>query len=252
MQGLGALLENAPDTVKSKLKLRLLAKWSLHRRQEALASELSAGNYGTVQFCPELDSGVNCIRTDTLFVTVVSKSNEPLSLPQTLLSALQHWNPAPHRLLMSKMRAVLDERGVLAEREVLDNQCLQAGWLEEYLTEDRDKRAWKIQGTINRHWEGLGDAIRADVTDFAERLATHLVSADRNDVPGRWFQSLDPADVKSHVNRYACSKQVEGFHLTTGHVFNIESEGAKETSWLCLSPACDLVPGQKSSGWVKQ
>ena len=35
----------------------------------------------------------------------------------------------------------------------------------------------------------------------------------------------------------------EGWHLTTGHVFSISDD----EYWLCLSPACDMVPSQISS-----
>ena len=44
---------------------------------------------------------------------------------------------------------------------------------------------------------------------------------------------------KREHNAFVCSKAPEGWHLTTGHIFRISGE-----HWICLSPACDLVPGQ--------
>lgn len=255
LQSLKALVSDAPQSIRPKLtsKLKLLAKWAFHRRQETLREKLATRDYGTVWCELTGREGTNWIRTDRLFVTVVSKTEKPSSLPDRLLIALNLWNPEPHRLLMSKMRAELDERGVLAEGKVLDNRFLQAGWLEEYLTEDRDVRVWKIHSTINQHWEGLGDAIRNGVMDFAERLADHLIGEGRENVIQRWYASLVPEDVRSHLNHYASSKPVvEGSHLTTGHVLRFDDCNNEGCYWLCLSPACDLVPGQKNSGWPKR
>jgi hypothetical protein len=250
LQGLEALWNEAPDSVRNRRKLTTLVKLALHRRQQILTPKLADRGYGIVDSKEDPQSGANWIRTDRLFVTVVSKLHEPASLPEKLLAALHLWNPEPHRLLMSKMRAEVDERGVFAEGEVLGNRCLQAGWLEEYLTEDTDQRTWRIQNTIDRRWESLGDAIRSDVTGFAERLAGHLISEGRETAIARWHSSFSREEIGSHLNRYASSKPaVKGGHLTTGHVLRIDKGKQGCSYWLCLSPACDLVPGQKTSGW---
>jgi len=227
-------------------------RWILHVKQRELNSKLSDVDYENVRFDID-DDGGNWIRTDRLFVTVVSKSNAPEVLPDRLLKALCAWSPKPHRLLMSKMRAELDERGVLAEGEVLGNSYLQTGWLEEFLTECTDTRSWISKNTINRHWESLGDVVRGNVMGFAERLATHLVEGGV-DVALKEHAPLNPeahrGEVATALNGYVCSKPVEGGHITTGHVFFIRNEGSGTAEfWLCLSPACDLVPGQKITGW---
>ena len=251
LQGLTALIGEAPEPIRSKLKLKQLAKWALHQRQQTLAPKLARQEYDNVGSMHDSLTGTNWIRTDRLFVTVVSKTNKPALLPEKLLAALRLWEPEPHRLLMSKMRAELDERGVVAEGEVLSNRCLQAGWLEEFLTTAADQRAWKVKNTVNRHWEGLGDSIRTDVMVFAERLADRLIADGREIALNKWYPSLDAAEVKSHINRYSSSKPtVERGHLTTGHVFRFENGNGGGLYWLCLSPACDLVPGQKNSGWA--
>lgn len=247
LQGLKAMWDAAPEEIRSAARLTQLAKWALHRRQQALGEKLAPASFGAVGMNWDVESGANWIRTDKLFVTVVSKTNEPSALPGKLLTALQLWNPEPHRLLMSKMRAELDEKGVLAEGVVLENRCLQAGWLGEFLTTDKDERIWKIHNTVDRHWEGLGDEIRGGVSEFAERLAVHLITEGRSRVIQSRYPSLDPIDVSNHLNRYVSSKPaVEGCHLTTGHVLWFDN---CNNYWLCLSPACDLVPGQKKSGW---
>lgn len=243
------LVDSAPVAGKWKLIL----KWALHKRQANLAGRLSPTDYGLIK-CHPNGEGVNWIRTQRLFITVVSKSHDPSTLSQKLLDALNDWIPQPHRLLMSKMRAEIDERGVLAEDEVLSNRCLQAGWLEDFLTGDEEERLWRVNNTFNRHWESLGDVMRHRVGDFTERLATYLSSFDSETAIKLYSPFKDDHekrhdDVKEELNRYACSKPVDGIHLTTGHILKIISDGKSNEFWLCLSPACDLVPGQKSTGW---
>lgn len=249
MQELKRLIDGAPKPISSKLKS--FAKWAAHERQQALGAKLASKDCTAVSVGPDPRTGINWIRTDRLFVTVASKTDEASTLPQKLLAALEVWNPEPHRLLMSKMRAVLDERGVLAEEEVLGNQCLQMGWLKEYLSEDTNNRAWTIHNAITRHWEGLGDAIREEIMKFAGRLGQYLTSHDPADLLSRWYLSLDPAEVSSHINRYACSKPVRGGHLAIGHVLRISGGDRKKGDqfWLCLSPACDLEPNRSRPGW---
>lgn len=251
LEELKSLVENGPE--QAAKMFRQFVQYAMHHRQEFLQEKLAEKNYGKLGWDFGGESGVNWIRTDRLFVTVVSKTEEPSSLPDKLLSALMRWNPEPHRLLMSKMRAELDERGVLAEGTVLDNQHLQAGWLQEYLTEDIYERQWKVHSTISRHWEGLGDSIRFGVTGFAERLANYLLEEGGPKVVEQWYPELMAQEIKSYLNSYVSSKvSVEGSYLTTGHVIRLDQCTGNGCFWLCLSPACDLVPGQKSSGWSKR
>lgn len=251
-EALKSRVEGAPGK-KIPRSFRLFLQYSVHHRQESLRPKLAEQDFGRINWDLGGQSETNWIRTDRLFVTVVSKTEEPSTLPDKLLSALTRWNPEPHRLLMSKMRAELDERGVLAEGTVLDNHHLQVGWLQEYLTEDMYERQWKVHSTINRHWEGLGDSIRFGVTEFAERLASYLLQTGGPQIVDQWYPNSVTSEVKGYLNSYVSSKVgVEGAYLTTGHVIQLEG-GAKDSCfWLCLSPACDLVPGQKSSGWSKR
>ncbi len=251
--GFFALLDKAPVGVAGKE--RHLLRWALADLQERMQGLLSPDDLGCVSYKWGED-GINWVRTDRLFVTVVSKQQKPDELPNKLLEALAWWSPAPHRLLMSKMRAELDERGVLAEGHVLSDRYLQAGWLQEFLTEHAAERTWKIRGSVNHHWESLGDVIQSNVLDYGNRLGEQLARMERAEVI-RQHLAFEP-DVPPHdekiaasLNKYACSKAVEGAHLSIGHVLKIDQDG-NPNYWLCLSPACDLVPGQKNSGWPKR
>lgn len=247
-----ALLETKPATLK--LNDKLLLRWLISERQKELNGKLHIDHNQRVYF-QQTDSGSNWIRTERLFVTVVSKNFEPAQLPDKLIEALYEWRPHPHRLIMSKMRAELSERGVLAEEKILGDHFLEIGWLRGLLVQYQDDRVWNIRSSIKNHWDSLGDGIQTNVEKFASPLAEHLCKRGLKEIVDT-FRLVDPetnsAEIAKHVNAFNCSKAIEGYHLTPGHVLETESGGGKEY-WLCLTPACDLVPGQKDDrGWKKR
>lgn len=253
-EGLRALVASA-SVHGIQIEPRHVLKWVLYKTQKNWAGDLSPDDLGKVTL-GIAGNGVNWIRTNTLFVTVISKTRQPSELPLMLTSALVSWDPLPQRLILSKIRAELDSIGVLAEDEILSNRYLQSGWLDDFLR-DTDER---ILGgvTVERHWESLGDIIRQKVVEYSHQLATSLPGLDVGF--NRTFEGLTPLDfvgnqslIRQHTNRYACSKRIDGSHLKVGHVFEIEHADSALRYWICLTPACDLVPGQKSSaGWAKR
>ena len=239
-----SILETRPDGVR--LREPQLVKWTLKKRQDRLRPRLSPRNYGRVNFRAG-SVGKNWVRTDRMFVTVVGKDTSPGHIPELVLSALGDWDPAPHRLLMSKMRAELDKRGVPVEAEVLGDLFLQAGWLEEFLEPDEATRNRNVRNAVRRHWESMGDQLEADTANFAHRLSQDIRTQDKATLIER-FSGLDleahRQDILLHLNCHNCSKRVEGTHLSTGHIIRLQSGNSEEYK-LCLSPACDLEPEQK-------
>lgn len=251
---LARFLDAIPENVK--LSADEIFELLLHRRQDAFREQMSKISGGRVT-TGKNENGINWIRTDSLFVTVVSKEHEASTIPDRLLTALEAWDPTPHRLIMSKMRSELDQRGATAETGILRNQALQAGWLKEILEPDEAKRRTNVRLNVARHWESLGGEIESTVVDFAEKVATYLLHPDihpgvpeRFDHHGAYKQQEE--EVYLQLNCYACSKPVEGHHLSTGHVLKVK-HGQNFQYWLCLTPACDLVQSQgDDKGWKKR
>lgn len=239
---LGQTITLSPDQMISVLR------WALHERQETLLGKLARQDLGQLLWDFDGAGQVNWIRTDRLFLTVISKREEPRELPDLLCKALRGWHPEPHRLLMSMMRAVLAEVGVKAEDEVLANRHLQKAWFDDLRIRDQQERRWKIQATVARQWERLGDALAEKVAAYGDRLSTWLLTNPVEACADSLFGDLEEDDVRKHRNCYVCSKPVAGHHLITGHVLEIASNTEEIERWLCLSPACDLVPGQ-GKGW---
>jgi hypothetical protein len=229
----------------------------MHKRQTSFVQAMSHKPYGRVTIGKTANE-VNWIRVDTLFVTVISKEHEPSTIPDKLLDALEAWDPVPHRLLMSKMRSALAVEGVMAESNILMNRHLQAGWLSEVLETDDAKRHTSVRQNVARHWESLGGKIEPKILDFADRVATYLArEKEKQDLLARFDKYAahsDKAHVHLQMNIHACSKPVEGHHLSTGHILRIGNGAGQQCQyWLCLTPACDLEPGQGASkGWGKR
>ncbi|MFM0019945.1 response regulator receiver domain [Paraburkholderia azotifigens] len=226
----------------------LWSRWLIEKKQERIVGQFSPVDLGKLAMS-EWNNDFNWLRTDRLFVTVVSKTHHPHELPVKLLTAIRDWCPSPHQLLMAKMRAQMDERGVLAESGVLRDRLLQAGWMQELFDGAEADKKQTLKNTVDRHWEALGDNLRADIDLFAGELAKHLDELGRDQVFEKFVRidwDENEASILKRMNSYANLKSTfEHSHLMTGHLLKF----ANGELWACLSPACDLMPGQKQGGW---
>jgi hypothetical protein len=140
----------------------------------------------------------------------------------------------------------MDELGVLAQTQALGNQHALAHWYKRLLTANGEERRWLIAEAVSRHSERLMSGILPPVQKYADRLVNAEANGDPEEIClGHFKVKLGDATNRSKAERehnaFVCSKEPEGWHLNTGHVFRIEQD-----YWVCLSPACDMVPGQLS------
>lgn len=231
-----------------KIEPKDLVKWLVMTKQAQLKKQFSAENLGSIQVGRTDET--NWIRTDKLFVTVLSKECSPDQFEAKLVSALKASSPSPHRLLLTKMRSEIDQHGLTAEAKILGNRHIQAEWLNDFLKPGSIDPRGVIYSTINRHWEALGDQLRVALSDFAKRLHQFYSPLGSDKVLA--MCCLNKTDVGTpetlkHFNCFASTKPIDRSHLTTGHVFRMVANAEGEVEyWICLSPACDMVPGQKT------
>lgn len=191
--------------------------------------------------------GARYIACDSMFVAFTSKGDDD-DLLADLLEALNAWRPQPSHLVLAKLRAEMDDRGVLAQNIVLNNKRALAHWYHRLLAADGEMRRWMISESVVRHSDQLMAGILPSVDSFASRLVKEESARDTHlEICGVHYGvdlSQDEERFKSELehNAYVSSKSPQGWHLTTGHVFQIKSE-----YWVCVSPACDTVPAQISS-----
>jgi hypothetical protein len=191
-------------------------------------------------------SAVKWIKAESVFIAFSNKADHD-DLFVELQTALEAWNPAPSRLFMAKLRAEMDEYGVVAQTEALERRHAMAHWYARLLRSEGDERRWQITESVARHSEQLLDTIHRRVEKFAIALVDAETASIDKDIESRCQQhfsvdlskEMSKKKAEREHNAFVCSNAPKGWHLTTGHVFKMNSE-----YWVCLSPACDLVPGQ--------
>jgi len=187
------------------------------------------------------------IRTNKGFITFVKKVDN-INLLQELTTSLTDWNPSPSRLLSAKLRAELDDQGVIAEDKVLEKKLLHAKFYKDLFDEPADESAQvAIEAQIGRQLGDMGNLVKKNVMPFMKRLVEFdKTSGNDSDFIKNYgvdFNGDKQSDAIKIFNAYvSCYPEVNGWHLAPGHIFSINGE-----VWVCLSPSCDLVPGQKKS-----
>ncbi len=220
--------------------------WALAEFQEVNRGKMNTGELDCLEW---RDSEPFWIRTDELFMSFADKTKEPEPLA-VLVTALNSWAPPPSRLILSKFRAEMDAKGVAGESKAVGDSLATAHWYLTLLQADEDARDVLIEESIARHAEQLVDGIAERVRDFTGELAAEDRQVGAEGFAKRIAErfgtgegDLDKVEAKFAANAVACSKPARGWHLRTGHVFKLDG-----SYWVCLTPICDMVPGQKSAG----
>ncbi|WP_249553000.1 MULTISPECIES: response regulator receiver domain [Shewanella] len=196
---------------------------------------------------------INFISTGKAFITVVKKSDEePVELlHEKLTEALIAHNPPPIMLLLAKIRHELDEKGLEQASDIINDQLAQSGWLIDMYNSHHDDD-FKHLGAISRHWEQLSAASKEPLIEFSKRMYSAIRSetVDKYAATRLFFPKYLNNELNQikHLNAYICSYPINGSHINTGTVFELE-DGDEKQFWVCLSPACDLVPNQAKKRW---
>ncbi|ELQ3995198.1 hypothetical protein RNP97_004511 [Enterobacter bugandensis] len=234
------IYEGRPDNIN--IQKPLILKWIISKKLEKYADQF---NDKTSKFFDwGINKNCNWIKTEDLFITVLGKKDTPISeIPNQLLEALSDSKPHPHKLILSKLRSEIESNGSYAASNILNKRFLQAAWLKELLLNKDDNAiktaAWQA---VTKLWEELAYEIKVGLDQFTINLVQDLKKIDS---PLDYFIDkstlADELEQIKHANCFSCSKKITSHHLVTGHVLEF-----KNNHWLCLTPMCDLVPGQKS------
>jgi hypothetical protein len=101
-------------------------------------------------------------------------------------------------------------------------------------------------------FEQLTESIKPSLTGFADRIIGPMndgqtaVSKAR-DLAAATAQ-VEDHDIYHALNEHVSSDTCRDGPMTTGVVFRAKLEHGYQY-WVCLTPACDLVPGQNATGW---
>lgn len=192
------------------------------------------------------------IRARSGFIAFAKKGAD-VSIFSELHETLKSWRPEPTRMISARLRAEIDNRGVIAEDITLNNASAFAGVFLNLLAKSNAAELQTELGSyLDLQTDQFLDAVKTPVIDFAQKLIeSERPAKTKFKEKTKLFYGIDAEAMKSDIlrnlNAFVCSKPVAGWHLATGHVLGMESAESQEY-WVCLSPACDLVPGQRTDG----
>ncbi|TQI75331.1 hypothetical protein FHT98_3111 [Bosea sp. AK1] len=224
--------------------LRLIFKYAVSAAAKRLMKYPPEANLPEIDWS---DGDVKWVRSRSVFIAFASKVEHDPPINE-LTEALANWRPDPSRLCLARLRYEIDERGTAEQAGVLGNKHALAGWYQRMLSADKVDTRRQIEQTIGRLTESFMGPITEDVVEFAKRLiAFEKKQGDTNAVCKTHFnvdlsREEERIEATGQHNSVVSTKKMEGWHLTTGHIFL--SGGVH---WVCASSACDMVPSQLSS-----
>jgi hypothetical protein len=225
--------------------------WLVWNQIQKHRNEFSLEHLDEVRW--DYSENCNWISSGKIFLTVIKKgdSADVQNIPENLLLALEDSLPSPMLLLMAKMRAEMEENGFLEATKIANDKSLQAGWLFEMLSKSDKYRHIAADKILEKQWDRISTETRPRLRALADKIMDSLKGEAPRDVVKRFLGGdviSSVSDSLIELNCYNCSKDVNSHHLSTGHILEFQDDDQLEY-WVCLSPACDLVPEQKNTGW---
>ncbi|ENQ6263867.1 hypothetical protein ACEPLI_003528 [Acinetobacter baumannii] len=240
------------DEIKDGIQVNVkeIVKWLIKEKILEISKKFH-GNHNCRTLKWEWDSkeNINYICTGSVFITVIKKEDHsPVEeIYKKLIDTLVKLDPSPMHLLIAKIRHHMDEIGLEQANLITQNKLAQAGWLYSLLLNSKNNEL-EHDKAIDIHWEQLGRASKTDLREFSKKLCCSLnITANPEEICKRFFQisKQDGFQALSNLNAFSCTIPPTSSHLTTGTILKLNDSSL----WLCLSPACDLVPGQRANAW---
>ena len=226
---------------------QIVAKWTLERVHETYVEQMNQNGPHELSWSAEQPFWIRC---SSGFIAFTNKADGGgVNLIDQLLDGLCDWGPRPSRLFLVKLRAEMERAGVVAEDRALGTKHAHASWYSRLLAAEKAPREFLLAETLSRSSEKLLAEVLPKISDFAARLIDSEETHDGVEPVIKSRFGIDLADggqarkARNEHNVFVCSKEVEGYHLAPGHIFEADHQ-----HWICLTPACDLVPGQKKVG----
>jgi hypothetical protein len=210
------------------------------------------------------------VKQGNLFVAVAQKGDidaaddkEPQRVIDELQNALKESKPSLLEVTLSYARGVISQGGFRADATALKQPMQLAGWWYHVLSGPTDELTDRLSTLYERVLDGLVGHVLQRVgyfggqveKYFSEDIAKALSEAGGDSTKAALAlahaQSEQPWHVVHALNEFLCSDPVELSHVTTGTVFQI-ANGSADHAWICVAPACDMVPRKpRSPPWLR-
>ena len=211
----------------------------------------------------DLDGETPWLICKSVFVVIANKAKHVSSTDSVfgpIDSALRKWRPNPVRLLLSEVQNVAETLAPAYAHRLTHDESTQAGWLYLAQKENAAIAPTGIPLAIESLCRNISAVFQGSLVastglqSFAKRLLDLLVQDGKavTTDQGRLNLAinlvgapLEPPKVLHAINVYLSSVPFDATHVTTGTVLHDPRSG---DWWLCVQPACDLVPNQRKEG----
>lgn len=208
-------------------------------------------------------NGLQWMQYHNVFICIHKKNNDfendPERILQTLISSLVDWNPSYYQLIQSEIQNQIEAESMSFNVIHQNDSFGQAAWLKEILkSEEDDSINSKIKTIYSSLAEDLyfkfsqnqtlSDFIKDIFTSYKEEFS--LVSSQsslESFCAAKMGITINPEtfkDMYHALNMNLSSKDYREKHVSTGTVlFDQENK----LWYVCVSPACDMVPTQETA-----
>lgn len=189
---------------------------------------------------------------NNLFVVCVNKTPENAEdgdlVFRELLDALCEWSPNFMYASLAYARAEFVRGGFQHEREALNDSRLQAGWLYHAWAGSVHEQKDRLRTLFERVINGYSNSLLERVIEFGEGLVptTENPDADMHTLRAAIQQFNEEggaleAQVMHLLNSFLVIESHKNF-IETGTIFVRKDDEDFKQVYICVTPACDLVP----------
>jgi len=216
-----------------------------------------------VRCCGTTENQSPWICGKAVFISVIKKNDSDAtvtSLLEILKNCLKSYVPSPISMLIHKSINTLKEGGTDLLEKAFGDEETRAALLYRALkadfpaADDGRKTELCLSDLMLKAFSVLSSGIQCETLQFGKMLLENC----RGQCPQEKFHSmaLDKEKVKTpcddgrlflNVNAFLCSQPTDTGHITTGTVFRRNDKTSHV--WICVTPACDMVPDRSRSGY---
>lgn len=207
--------------------------------------------------------GLKWIQCHNVFICIHNKSTDfekdPERILQTLINSIIDWKPSYYQLIQSEIQNQIEAESMSFNVIHQNDSFGQAAWLKEILKgEEHDSTNSKIKTIYSSLAEDLyfkfsqnqtlSDFIKNIFTSYKEEF--NLVSSQSSlesfcaEKMGITINPETFKDMYHALNMNLSSKNYREKHISTGTVLYDQDN---KKWYVCVSPACDMVPTQETA-----
>lgn len=209
-------------------------------------------------------NGIQWIQSQNLFVCIHKKNidfeNDPTRILETLINSLIDWQPSYYQLIQSEIQNQIEAESMSFNVIHQNDSFGQAAWLKEILKCNGDD---SVNGKIKTIYSSLAEDLffRFSQNEHLKNFIKNIFITYQNqfnqlsheqpslelfcaEKMGITTNSETSKEMYHALNMNLSSKNYREKHISTGTVLFDE----ENNDWyLCVSPACDMVPTQETA-----